>query len=285
MENFNPSTGAGPERASLEKALARLRTMSLVGHVMKCAGLFDKDDMVKITFSDLSKTLSLAQYSDEDSRWVCGDDNNADGFGEPRLRRWILGPNAAGWNLGTTLNVWENGAYGGSIDAFRHGPAKSLLFDALAEPIESEEFFRAADTSFGELCVQIGKSRHFSARVRAHLDDMRDELDKGPESVMKYLAAAVAWFRYTNVTLHSLEYVLRHLHFAMEACDRIERHVHVGKDGVVSYPVNTNEFRSYLIQATLSSVRFKNRLSNVAAPMAGTDLKTYWREISKRLVV
>jgi hypothetical protein len=284
MENFNTSPEAGQERTSLDKALARLRTMSLVGHAMKCAGLFDKDDRFEITFSELSEKLSLAQYSDKESRWQCGDENDADGFGQARLRRWILGPNSAGWNLDATLNIWNRGAYAGSIDAFRHGPANSLLFDALAKPIESEEFFRAADTSFGQLCVQIGKSRHFSARVRSHLDDIKDDIHTDAESVMKYLAAAVAWFRYTNVTLHSLDYVLRHLHLAMEACDRIERHVLVGEGGIVSYPVNMNEFRSYLIKMTMNSARFRNRLPNLAAPENGTDLRVYWGDISKGLV-
>jgi hypothetical protein len=258
--------------------------MALLGHGMKCVGLFDKEGSVQIGLAELSKTLSLGQYREKAAAGLCADDGEIDGFSETRLGRWINEPNAAGWKLDATLDIWDNGAFGGSVDAFRHGPAKSLLFDALAEPIESEEFFQAADISFQRLCDQIANYNRLSGHIRNRLDEICDEAGSSPESVLKYLAATVAWFRYASVTLHSVDYVLDHLNKALESCDRIERRVHVGQNGIVSYPIDTDEFRRYLIQMTLNLARFKSKLID-SVPETGGNTKAYWQKLAKDLVV
>ncbi|MFA6064206.1 MAG: hypothetical protein WC736_16575 [Gallionella sp.] len=261
-----------------------MRTKALLGHAMKCAGLFENAGSEKIEIPSLSTALSQCQWTKEAARQLYLDDGVIDAFGEKRLARWITGRIPARRNLKAVLNAWEGGRYVGSTDAFHHGPAKSLLFDALAAPIEAEMFYRAADIDFESLCDQIATSNRLSGHVRVHLDEMGDAKDSRSESAMKYLATSVAWFRYASITLHSIDYILDHLNRAMKLCDSIERRVLIGENGAVSYPINMNEFSIYLIQMTRSSMRFAEQLKDSPAPLAGSDVKGYWREVSKKLV-
>jgi hypothetical protein len=147
-------------------------------------------------------------------------------FSERRIGRWITGNVAAGRDLDDLLAAWDQARFKGAIWSYHTGPANSRLFQTLVESLESDYFFLAADTEFDELINQ-GKPRHLSEHVSDRLKDLQSAKDTGTESVMKYLTAVTAWFRYALITRHSLNYLAWHVNEVLVRLSRARKSVDV----------------------------------------------------------
>lgn len=244
------------ERTRHEKLLQHLRTHSLLAHVMKCAGFFTQAEE-SIELSELVVRITRAQGSGKASVQRADDS-----FAERRIARWISGEVAAGRDLDRLLADWDQGRFKGAIWSYQTGPTRSRLFQTLAESLESDAFFQAADTEFDELINQ-GRPRRLSERVSDRLRELRASADDTPESAMKYLTAVTAWFRYALITLHSMNYLAWHVNEALARLNRVQRIIEVKGKGRIDYPISTDSYCDYLVEMLTSSMRYRKTLSGI----------------------
>jgi hypothetical protein len=244
------------ERTRQEKLLQRLRTHSLLAHGMKSAGFFTPAEE-SIELSELVARITRAQGGGKTSmEWA------SDAYAERRIARWISGEVAASRDLDRLLAAWDEG-FKGAIWSYQTGPGRSRLFQVLAESLESEAFFIAADTQLEELIDQ-GRPRRLSERVSDRLRDLRKETDSTPESVMRYLATVTAWFRYALITLHSMSYLAWHVNEVLERLRRVQKIVKVGNTGVIAYPISIDAYCDYLVEMLSGSMRYRHSLYGAA---------------------
>jgi hypothetical protein len=271
---------ARPPSTEQEKLLDLARVQAFLGHVAMRAGLFKDGCPAEIGLPDLARELIFRQGVKRGHRSGSGTTLAGDTLSNRKLGNWIRGKFSVGNDLDRTLDAWDRDGFSGSIATYMRGPVNSLLFDALDQPIESAAFYKAADINFEDFCVVIGDHHRLSGHIKIHLDHLFKSANTDPVSVVKYLTASVAWYRYAMITLHSVSHIVSNLTRAIELAADIEKQLVVNNFGVITYPINTNTLYKYLVLMTASSVRFGRMLKGEVDISGSSDWRSEWLRIA-----
>lgn len=243
------------ERTKQDKLLQQMRTQSLLAHVIHSSGYLNKQkDSISLP------TLVNRLIQIQGSREVVNQSD--DFFSERRISRWITGESAAGRDLDDLLSAWDQGTFKGAIWAYYKGPVRSRFFEALTEPLESETFYIAADTEFEELFNQ-GKSLRLSELLSNRLEELQAKTENTPETILHYLTATTAWFRYALITMHSMSYLVYHVNDALSRLKLIQTSIEIQKKGHIFFPLSSELYCNYLVEMLSKSVRYRKALEGI----------------------